>query len=125
MRTSSEASASARLSLATSGSVQVSPCLALSGITSTLPDPLGAEADLAFKSCARVVSIQIHKINANVSAIQKFVDLLGSQKDTPDLRKKLSVPASLSLSLRCRDKNREWRSGGAGLSSSPHTPPQA
>lgn len=37
------------------------------------------------------MSIQIHKINANVSAITKLVDLLGSPKDTPDLRNKLSV----------------------------------
>lgn len=48
------------------------------------------EADLNFKALARSVSIQIHKINANVSAIVKLVDLLGTPKDVPDLRHKLS-----------------------------------
>ncbi|KAM0748282.1 t-SNARE [Meredithblackwellia eburnea MCA 4105] len=47
------------------------------------------EQDLEFKQTARLVSIQIHKINANVSAINKFVDLLGTPKDNSDLRKKL------------------------------------
>ena len=42
------------------------------------------------------MSVQIHKINANVSAIVKLVDLLGSIKDNTDLRNKLSVlPAEL------------------------------
>jgi len=57
-------------------------------------DPHLAEADLEFRAIARSVSIQIHKINANVSAITKLVDLLGSAKDSSDLRTKLSVPGS-------------------------------
>ncbi|SCV67586.1 BQ2448_5197 [Microbotryum intermedium] len=50
---------------------------------------ISPEADLRFKALARQVSIQIHKINANVSAINKLVELLGTPKDTPDLRHKL------------------------------------
>ncbi|ORY92432.1 t-SNARE, partial [Leucosporidium creatinivorum] len=50
---------------------------------------ISPEADLQFKALARAVSVQIHKINANVSAITKLVDLLGTPKDTPDLRHKL------------------------------------
>jgi hypothetical protein len=56
-----------------------------------------AEADLRFKALARAVSVQIHKINANVSAITKLVDLLGTPKDTPDLRHKLYVRTSNGL----------------------------
>ncbi|KAK4053374.1 SNAP receptor [Microbotryomycetes sp. JL201] len=52
-------------------------------------DRTGADDDLEFKQLHRAVSIQIHKINANVSAITKLVDLLGSTRDTPDLRNKL------------------------------------
>lgn len=33
--------------------------------------------------------MQVHKINANVSAVTKLVDLLGSPRDSPDLRTKL------------------------------------
>lgn len=50
---------------------------------------LATGADLEFKALARTVSIQIHKINANVSAITKLVDLLGTARDNPDLRHKL------------------------------------
>jgi hypothetical protein len=48
-----------------------------------------SESDLKFKALARTVSLQIHKINANVSAITKLVELLGTAKDTEALRKKL------------------------------------
>ena len=51
----------------------------------------GLEADMKFKGIARQVSVQIHKINANVSAIVKLVDFLGSIKDNTDLRNKLCV----------------------------------
>ncbi|SGY16949.1 BQ5605_C012g07040 [Microbotryum silenes-dioicae] len=50
---------------------------------------ISPEADLRFKALSRQVSMQIHKINANVSAINKLVELLGTPKDTPDLRHKL------------------------------------
>ncbi|KAK4048374.1 SNAP receptor [Microbotryomycetes sp. JL221] len=50
---------------------------------------ISPDDDLEFKQLHRTVSIQIHKVNANVSAITKLVDLLGSTKDTPDLRTKL------------------------------------
>ncbi|KAM0787448.1 hypothetical protein ACM66B_003528 [Microbotryomycetes sp. NB124-2] len=50
---------------------------------------ISPDDDLEFKQLHRSVSIQIHKINANVAAITKLVDLLGSTRDTPDLRDKL------------------------------------
>lgn len=48
-----------------------------------------AESDLKFKALAREVSVQIHKINANVQAITKLVSLLGTPRDDSDLRTKL------------------------------------
>lgn len=50
---------------------------------------ISPEVDLRFKTIAKQLSLQIHKINANVSAIVKLVDLLGTIKDNPDLRNKL------------------------------------
>ncbi|GAA5838239.1 hypothetical protein JCM11251_003438 [Rhodosporidiobolus azoricus] len=47
------------------------------------------EADLQFKTLARTVSVQVQKVLANTAAIAKFVDLLGSPKDSPTLRKQL------------------------------------
>lgn len=64
-----------------------------SHLDSVLTGCFRSDSDLKFKALARGVSIQIHKINANVQAINKLVQLLGSNKDTPDLRHKLSVVA--------------------------------
>ncbi|GAA5919918.1 hypothetical protein JCM6882_007269 [Rhodosporidiobolus microsporus] len=47
------------------------------------------EADLQFKALARTISVQVQKVLANTAAIAKFVDLLGSPKDSPTLRKQL------------------------------------
>ncbi|GJN89007.1 hypothetical protein Rhopal_001978-T1 [Rhodotorula paludigena] len=47
------------------------------------------DADLEFKKLARSISVQVQKVSANTAAVAKFVDLLGSNKDTPTLRTRL------------------------------------
>lgn len=49
------------------------------------------ERDRRFKMLANKVSTHIFRINSNVSGIQKLVDLLGSSRDTIDIRGKLCV----------------------------------
>ncbi|EGG01225.1 uncharacterized protein MELLADRAFT_92662 [Melampsora larici-populina 98AG31] len=47
------------------------------------------ERDRKFQALATKVSTHIFRINSNVSGLQKFIDLLGSSRDTADIRKKL------------------------------------
>ncbi|KAG0140154.1 hypothetical protein CROQUDRAFT_53693 [Cronartium quercuum f. sp. fusiforme G11] len=47
------------------------------------------ERDHRFQALATKVSTHIFRINSNVSGLQKFIDLLGSSRDTADIRKKL------------------------------------
>ncbi|KAH9823547.1 t-SNARE [Melampsora americana] len=47
------------------------------------------ERDRRFQALATKVSTHIFRINSNVSGLQKFIDLLGSSRDTADIRKKL------------------------------------
>ncbi|EFP90619.2 uncharacterized protein PGTG_16645 [Puccinia graminis f. sp. tritici CRL 75-36-700-3] len=42
-----------------------------------------------FQNLANKVSTHIFRINSNVSGLQKLIDLLGSSRDTSDIRKKL------------------------------------
>lgn len=48
-----------------------------------------AEEDLEFRKLSRSISLQIHKINSNTAAINRLVELLGSNKDGKELRTKL------------------------------------
>ncbi|KAI9613366.1 hypothetical protein H4Q26_009966 [Puccinia striiformis f. sp. tritici PST-130] len=54
-------------------------------------DPLPGEpvVDREFQNLANKVSTHIFRINSNVSGLQKLIDLLGSSRDTSDIRKKL------------------------------------
>ncbi|PLW33023.1 hypothetical protein PCANC_01543 [Puccinia coronata f. sp. avenae] len=54
-------------------------------------DPLPGEpvVDQEFQNLANKVSTHIFRINSNVSGLQKLIDLLGSSRDTSDIRKKL------------------------------------
>lgn len=54
-------------------------------------EPLPGEpvVDRDFQSLANKVSTHIFRINSNVSGLQKLIDLLGSSRDTNDIRKKL------------------------------------
>ncbi|WAQ91938.1 hypothetical protein PtA15_15A331 [Puccinia triticina] len=56
-----------------------------------LADPLpgGPVVDQDFQNLANKVSTHIFRINSNVSGLQKLIDLLGSSRDTSDIRKKL------------------------------------
>ncbi|MBW0504499.1 hypothetical protein O181_044214 [Austropuccinia psidii MF-1] len=45
--------------------------------------------DREFQNLATKVSTHIFRINSNVSGLQKLIDLLGSSRDTNDIRKKL------------------------------------
>ena len=47
----------------------------------------------------QAVASGIFQINTAVSTFQRLVNTLGTPKDTPELREKLSVPLSLSRSL--------------------------
>ena len=58
------------------------------------------EADRAFNALTHRISLQIFKINSNVTGISKLVSLLGTPKDTPAIRKKLCVLLPLFLPLR-------------------------
>jgi hypothetical protein len=57
---------------------------------------LPPESD-AFSTLSNRVSLQVFKINGNVTGISKLVDLLGSSRDTPAVRKKLSVPLDVGF----------------------------
>lgn len=70
---------------------------------------ISPELDLEFKSIARQLSLQIHKINANVSAIVKLVDLLGTVKDNTDLRNKLHNLTDVTREL-VKDSTAELKS---------------
>ncbi|GAA99173.1 uncharacterized protein L969DRAFT_378868 [Mixia osmundae IAM 14324] len=48
-----------------------------------------SETSNAFRSLANKLSLQIFKITSNVTGINKLVELLGSTRDTSDLRTKL------------------------------------
>lgn len=74
-----------------------------------------SESDLEFNRLSRVVSINIHKINANVAAISKFIELLGTPRDNPDLRQKLCVPFSLLRAASLFPEKSMARCGGQVL----------
>jgi len=48
-----------------------------------------ADAAQAFSARVQQISQQVFKINSNVSSIQRLVALLGTHKDTEELRTKL------------------------------------
>ncbi|GAA6064661.1 hypothetical protein JCM10212_002134 [Sporobolomyces blumeae] len=50
---------------------------------------ISPEEDHEFRSLARTLSTQTHKISANTAAISKLVELLGGPKDNPALRGRL------------------------------------
>ena len=54
-----------------------------------LPSQVGDDA--GFRALARRVSVQVQKISANTAAIAKLVELLGTPRDNPTLRTRLSV----------------------------------
>ena len=62
--------------------------------------PQSAE-DAAFLGLQSSLSMQVFKINANVQGIMKLVDLLGSPRDNPSVRKSLYVFPSFRAILRC------------------------
>ena len=47
--------------------------------------------DAAFRELQSSLSLQVFKMNANIQSIGKFVDQLGTGKDSAELRKKLYV----------------------------------
>ncbi|KAG0048184.1 hypothetical protein BGZ83_006814 [Gryganskiella cystojenkinii] len=59
------------------------------GGNNTNPGGSNAEGQEAFHARVQQISQQVFRINSNVSSIQRLVALLGTHKDTEDLRSKL------------------------------------
>lgn len=64
-------------------------CVVSTHLLTRLPSQLGDDA--GFRALARRVSVQVQKISANTAAISKLVELLGTPRDNPTLRTRLSV----------------------------------
>jgi len=62
--------------------------------------PQGTQAtELLFKALTDRISIQIFKIDSNVAGITKVVELLGTNRDTPDIRGRLAALTDATTEL--------------------------
>ncbi|KNZ59154.1 hypothetical protein VP01_1793g4 [Puccinia sorghi] len=68
------------------GQIISQPLICNSFPTRKYPEPT---VDREFQNLANKVSTHIFRMNSNVSGLQKLIDLLGSSRDTSDIRRKL------------------------------------